>query len=126
MLQLLDTKNNINIAMLKDDKFVIREIQDIMDIMGDLFPLNSRTFIVNESNFHPNFFDLKTGLVGDILQKFSNYKVQLAIVGDFSKYQSKSLRDFIYESNKAKLIFFMPDIDSAILALEKDNCIGTL
>ena len=70
-------------------------------------------------NLHPDFFNLRTGLAGDILQKFSNYKVQLAIVGGFSKYQSKSFRDFIYESNKSKLIFFVPDIDSAVLALEK-------
>jgi hypothetical protein len=31
----------------------------------------------------------------------------LAIVGDFSKYASKSLKDFIYESNKGKQINFV-------------------
>ncbi|MFA5849497.1 MAG: DUF4180 domain-containing protein [Bacteroidales bacterium] len=114
MLQLLETNNNARIATLTDNEFKICEVQDILDIMGDLFPLDCKKFIVHEANLHPDFFDLKTGLAGDILQKFSNYRVQLAVVGDFSKYESKSLRDFIYESNKAKLIFFVPDMESAI------------
>jgi len=118
MLQLLDTKNHARIATLTDNKFIICEVQDILDIMGNLFPLDCKKFVVHEGNLHSDFFDLRTGLAGDILQKFSNYRVQLAVVGDFSKYESKSLRDFITESNKAKLIFFVPDMESAILALQ--------
>ena len=54
-----------------------------------------------------DFFDLKNGIAGEILQKFSNYRVSLIIVGDFSKYASKSLNDFIYESNKGRHINFV-------------------
>ena len=50
---------------------------------------------------------MKTRLAGEILQKFINYRMKLAIVGDFSMYSSKSLQEFIYESNKGKAIFFM-------------------
>jgi len=117
MIKLIDLNSHPKIAELIDDKFVISQVQDILDIMGNLFPLDCKKFIVHEANLHPDFFDLRTGLAGDILQKFSNYRVQLAVVGDFSKYESKSLRDFITESNKAKLIFFVPDMESAILAL---------
>ncbi|WP_449401649.1 DUF4180 domain-containing protein [Chryseobacterium wanjuense] len=52
--------------------------------------------IIHEKNITPEFFDLKTKIAGDILQKFSNYRVKLAIVGDFSKYESKSIKDFIF------------------------------
>ena len=41
-------------------------------------------------------------MAGEILQKFSNYRVRLAIVGDFTPYSSKSIKDFIYESNKKR------------------------
>ena len=68
-------------------------------------------------SLHPDFFDLKTRFAGEILQKFSNYDVKLAIVGDFSKYSSKSLRDFIYESNKGKLIFFADNLNTALMKL---------
>lgn len=50
---------------------------------------------------------LKTGIAGDVLQKFSNYRVRLVIVGGFSKYPGTSIRDFIYESNKGMLVNFL-------------------
>jgi len=53
------------------------------------------------------------------LQKFSTYRVRLAIIGDFSKYTSKSLRDFIYESNKGKHICFVANTEDAIQMLSK-------
>jgi hypothetical protein len=40
-------------------------------------------------------------------------------VGDFSKYSGKSLKDFIYESNKTGRINFVKDVNQAIEALMK-------
>ena len=53
----------------------------------------------------------------EILQKFSNYRMKLAIVGDFSGYRSKSLRDFIGECNRGSLIFFEDNEEAALNAL---------
>jgi hypothetical protein len=49
-----------------------------------------------------------------VLQKFSTYRQKLAIVGDFSTYSSKNLRDFIKESNKMNQIIFVKTIPEAI------------
>ena len=75
--------------------------------------------VLNKDGICEEFFDLKTKLAGDILQKYINYKVKLAIVGDFSGYTSKSLRDFIYECNNGNDIFFVPDEQEAIVKLSK-------
>lgn len=72
--------------------------------------------IVDKAIVPEEFFDLSTGLAGSNLQKFVNYRMKIAFVGNFSIYQSKSLRDFIYESNKGKDVFF---VDSEEQALEK-------
>ena len=53
-------------------------------------------------------------MAGEILQKFSNYRMKLAIIGEFEKYKSKSLKAFITESNRGNLIFFAPDRDATI------------
>lgn len=37
--------------------------------------------------------------------------MQLVIIGDFPKYQSKSLQDFIFESNKGKQVNFVSRLD---------------
>lgn len=63
--------------------------------------------------------DLKSGFAGEILQKFSNYRMKLAIIGDFSEIKSKSLRDFIRESNNRRTISFVSSIEEALFILDK-------
>jgi hypothetical protein len=111
--------NGFSLAELISDKFVINETQDALDLMGNIVYNGSNKIIIKEQNLNPAFFDLKTGLAGDILQKFSNYDAYLAIVGDFSKYDSKSLKDFIYESNKYGRVNFVNTMEEAINCLTK-------
>jgi hypothetical protein len=106
--------NNNNIAEIIDDKLIIKEVQDILDLMADLGSQGCSSMILHENNLSGDFFDLKTKLAGEILQKFSNYHFKVAIIGDFSKYKSKSLRDFIRESNRGNLVFFAENLQSAL------------
>jgi len=105
------------IAELNDVSFIISETQDALDLMAESGECNCDRIIVRETNMHPDFFNLKTGLAGDILQKFSNYRVRLAIIGNFSKHESKSLQDFIYESNKGNSISFVKNMNDAMRKL---------
>ena len=36
--------------------------------------------VVDEKDLSPDFFDLRTGFAGEVLQKFTNYRTRLAIV----------------------------------------------
>jgi hypothetical protein len=110
---------DIQIAEIISDKILIKETQDALDIMANINYQGSDKIIIHEKNLSPNFFDLKTRLAGEILQKFSNYRVQLVIIGDFSKYSSKSLKDFIFESNKHGHINFVNTVEEAIERLTK-------
>jgi hypothetical protein len=75
-------------------------------------------FIVYKSCVVDDFFVLSTGIAGEILQKFINYRKKLAIVGDYSKYTSKPLKDFIYESNNGNSIYCVPSVEEALLKLD--------
>lgn len=112
-------ENDQQIAEVISDTFVINNIQDGLDLLGNLYFQGFDKFIIHKKNVTPAFFDLKTGIAGEILQKFSNYRVRLAIVGDFSEYQSKSIKDFIYESNKLGQINFVGTKSEAIERLVK-------
>lgn len=105
--------NGKNIAVLKSPGIQIQEIQDALDLLAEASYLNSHRIIIKEDQLTPAFFELKNGIAGEILQKFSTYSVQLAIIGDFSKYKSKSLRDFIFESNKYGRINFVSSFEEA-------------
>lgn len=109
--------NTIKIAEITSDKIILQSVQDGLDLLGNMYYQGFDKVIIYEKNITPDFFDLKTKIAGDILQKFSNYRVGLAIVGDFEKYQSKSIRDFIFESNKTKHINFTETLEDALTRL---------
>ena len=111
------TINDTKIAEVISVDIIINNASDGLDLLGNLYYLGFDKIIVHEKNIRPDFFDLKSGIAGEILQKFSNYRVRLAIVGDFSEYTSKSLNDFIFESNKGKQINFVRSQSEAIKAL---------
>jgi len=102
-----------NIAVVRSPGVLIRETQDALDLLAEASYLNADKIIIKEDQVTPAFFELKSGIAGDILQKFSTYHVQLAIIGDFSKFRSKSLKDFIFESNKYGRINFVGSIEEA-------------
>ncbi len=101
------TLNEIKIAEVISERRIINTVEDGLNLLGNLYFQGYDKIIIYEKDITPDFFDLKTGIAGEILQKFSNYRISLAIVGDFSKYKSKSLHDFIFESNKGKHINFV-------------------
>jgi hypothetical protein len=109
--------DDISVAELTDESFLIKETQDALDLLGDVWFNHCNNIIISEKNLHPDFFRLHTKLAGDILQKFSTYSMRLAIVGDFTKYKSKSLQDFIRESNRGNRIFFTENIEEALKRL---------
>lgn len=105
------------IAKLATSERAVNTVQDAIDLMGNADYQGARNVLVHEDNLHPDFFNLRTGLAGEILQKYSNYRMKLAIVGDFGKYESKALQAFIIECNRGSHIFFVADEAKGIARL---------
>ena len=53
------------------------------------------------------------GIAGEVVQKLVNYRRRVAVVGNFSGIDSKSLRDFIYESNRRGNMIFVASFEEA-------------
>jgi hypothetical protein len=102
-----------SIAEIQSDEIEIVNAQDALDIMVNCTYQGARKIIIHEKNIVPEFFNLSSGLAGEVLQKFSTYDAQLSIIGDYDKFSSKSLRDFIYESNKAGRVTFVNSMAEA-------------
>jgi len=105
--------DSTSIAEIISEDIIIKEVQDALDLMANCSYQGSSNIIIHEKNIISDFFDLKTNIAGDILQKFSNYDVRLAIIGNFSNLSSKSLKDFIYESNRVGRINFVSTLNEA-------------
>jgi hypothetical protein len=110
--------SNTKIAEITSGSIIISKIEDAFNLMADIYYQGFEAIILYEATITPAFFDLKTGIAGEVLQKFSNYRMRLAIVGDFSAYPGKSFRDFVFESNKNKQINFVGSLEEALERLK--------
>ena len=113
-------QNNILCAVINSDEKVFTDAQSALDVlMTAKYNVGTKNIIIDKKLIVEDFFILSTGLAGEILQKYTNYGGRIAIYGDYSRYTSKPLRDFIYESNKGKSVFFVATKEEAIEMLTK-------
>ena len=102
-------------AVVSSDSKVITDVDSALDLlMSAKYDAGTKAIIVDKKLVVEDFFVLSSGLAGEILQKYMNYGGKIAIYGDYSHYTSKPLKDFIYESNKGKDIFFVATKEEAI------------
>jgi hypothetical protein len=91
---------------------VVSSPQDALDLLGSAFGRADAVALPVE-RLDPAFFDHRTGIAGEIMQKFVNYRTQLAIVGDISAHVagSEPLAALVRESNRGRHIWFVDDLD---------------
>lgn len=105
------------IAILRAWETPVSQSGDAMDLIASArYETGCEALILPREALSEDFFRLATGLAGEVLQKFVNYQMKVAILGDFSGYTSKPLQDFIRESNRGKTVFF---VETEAQALEK-------
>ncbi|MDG4779404.1 DUF4180 domain-containing protein [Micromonospora sp. WMMD961] len=87
--------------------------QDALDLIGAAF-LGAQVVAVPANRLDQRFFSLGTRFAGDVMQKFVNYRVRLAVVGDISAQlaESSALRALVHESNQGGQIWFVDDLDA--------------
>lgn len=106
--------DGVRIAEVLTGETVVETIQDTIDLMANADYQGARSVIIHAEQLTDEFFNLSSGLAGEVLQKYANYRFKLAIVGDFSGYESNALQAFIIECNRGNHIFFVADRESAI------------
>ena len=113
-------KNGIDIAVISSDEAVITDTQSALDlVMSVKYETGAVRIALPKELVRVEFFILSSGIAGEILQKFVNYHIKAAIYGDYSHYTSKPLKDFIYESNQGRDIFFTATKEEAIQKLAR-------
>ncbi len=104
-------------AELKKGTAKLANVSDCLDIMANAHYQEADSVILHSHDLPEDFFDLKTKVAGEILQKFSNYRMSLAIIGDWSDIKSNSLSAFIKECNRGGHIYFADSREDAIAKL---------
>lgn len=115
-------ENGVLCVLVESDEPVITDAQSAIDLlMSAQYDVGSKNIVIPKQLVAEDFFVLSTGLAGEVLQKYVNYGGRMAIYGDYSRYTSKPLKDFMYESNKGRDFFFVSTRDEAVTALAKSR-----
>lgn len=115
-------ENGVLCVLVENDEPVIANAQSAIDLlMSAQYDVGSKNIVIPKQLVVEDFFVLSTGLAGEVLQKYVNYGGRMAIYGDYSRYTSKPLKDFMYESNKGRDFFFVSTRNEAVAALAKSR-----
>ena len=89
----------------------LRSDRDAVDIVGEALSQRCKLVVLPIERLDESFFSLKTRIAGEIIQKFVNYELRLAIVGDIARHveASTALRDFVLETNRGRQVWFVAD-----------------
>jgi hypothetical protein len=99
----------------------LRSDRDAVDIIGKAFENRATLVVIPVECLDDQFFQLRTRIAGELIQKFVQYRRRLAIVGDISGFlaESSALRAFVNESNRGKDVWFVGSLAELGQRLEK-------
>jgi hypothetical protein len=108
----LAERNGVPVLVVSADGPPVGTTQDALDLIGASYG-RSEVVALPAERLDERFFTLGTGVAGEIMQKFVNYRIRLAIVGDISAHlaASSALRALVLESNRGRQIWFVADLD---------------
>lgn len=100
-----------HILLLDGDGPAIAEAADIVEAFHAEDADAARWVAVPITRLDPAFFDLRSGVAGDIAQACANYRIGLAIVGDIAGHiaASRPFAAFVRESERGRHIRFVAD-----------------
>ena len=83
------------------------------DVIGDAFSHGATTVVIPVERLDPAFFDLRTGVAGDVVQAFATYRLRLIVVGPLPPLAttSSSFAAFVAEANRGTQTRFVDRLD---------------
>jgi Domain of unknown function (DUF4180) len=99
------------ILVAADANIRLEIAQDIPDLIGACWGMDG--VILQETDLASSFFDLRTGLLGELFQKCTNYDLRLAMVVLEPAIHGERFSELIHEHRSHKLIRFFTAMDAA-------------
>lgn len=95
-----------------EDGQLIAEERDVLDLIGNASYQGAQWVVIPAERLDERFFQLRTRVAGEIVQKFVNYRTGLVVLGDISRHTaaSSALRDFVRECNRGRQTWFLTDL----------------
>jgi Domain of unknown function (DUF4180) len=102
----------VRVLVFASDGAMLTGERDINTFISEAWAHDAAWVAIPVARLGADFFRLSTKLAGEVAQKFVNYKLGLAIVGDISEWvgASRAMHDFVYEANNGRALWFVGDL----------------
>jgi Domain of unknown function (DUF4180) len=109
----LQTIHDVPVLMCASEGEAIGDERDVLDLIGDAGYQGAQWVVIPVGRLNEAFFDLRTRVAGEIIQKFINYRLGIVVLGDISYHTaaSSALQDFIRECNRGRQAWFLVDVE---------------
>jgi hypothetical protein len=103
--------NGVTVLECSPEGPVVDGDRAAMDLIADAMGHDAELVALPVERLPDEFFSLRSGLAGMVAQKFVNYRLRLAVVGDVATHveRSSALRDFVRETNRGTQLWFVAD-----------------
>jgi hypothetical protein len=105
-------KDGKQIIVASDAGISIQSVGDISDALAACF--GAAGLLLMETDLATEFFNLRSGLAGELFQKFVNYSVRAAIVLPAPEIYGERFSELAYEHSTHPMIRFVRSKDEAI------------
>jgi Domain of unknown function (DUF4180) len=99
------------ILVAADSNIRLETAEDIPDLIGACWGMDG--VILHENDLASSFFDLRSGLLGELFQKCTNYNLRLAMVLLEPAGYGERFSELVHEHRSHKLIRFFVSVDEA-------------
>ena len=97
--------NKPKIIVASDEGISIGSASDISHALGAC--LGAKGLILTKDDLGSEFFDLRSGLAGELFQKFVNYRIRVAIILPDPETYGDRFRELAYEHRSHDMIRFV-------------------
>ena len=101
--------SGVELYFVSENGRQLRSGQDAVDLMSAASERRAAWIAIPVARLGDDFFQLHTGVAGEITQKFAMYGAKVAIVGDILARValSRSLASFVAEANRGQSLWFV-------------------
>lgn len=105
-------RHGVQVLICPTEGAPFRDVGEVLDAVGDASYQGAELVVMPAGRLPDGFFRLRTGIAGEILQKFANYRLRLVVLGDIADHVagSTALRDLVRESNRGDQVWFVADL----------------
>ncbi|OKB68487.1 alpha/beta hydrolase [Serratia marcescens] len=102
--------HNLRLVVFAEAGPMLKGASDVSLFIAPAFEHDAGMLVIPVNRLDAAFFQLRSGLAGTVLQKFINYRLRVALLGDISPWlaQSNALQDFVREANRGEQVWFLP------------------